>query len=217
MPRVPGLSLPALLPVWLTLVAGLAACGSRQPPVVDFSENARVLKPEDYDRVRLAWTRHDKIVRDLGTVLEVWATFKSPEFRQAYVEQYAALYGLGAEERRELLKAQLEAARTSYEFHIVAQSTQWKWNNLEHRDSVWKIALADGAGNEIVPSQVSYERLPELYEMRFFPQKTEFSRTYTIRFPRESGGKFAGASTGQLNLRVAGPMGSTVASWQAAR
>jgi hypothetical protein len=198
----------------LALGPGAAACGSRQPPPVDFSDSTRAFRPEDYDRVRIGWTRHDLIVRDVGTVLEVWAIFKSPEFRQAYVEEYAAAYGLNPDERRDLLKAQLEAARTSYEFHVVAQSTQWKWNNLEHRDSVWKIALADGAGNEIVPTQISFERLPELYEMRFFPQKTDFSRTYTVRFPRESGGKFAGASTGQLKLRVSGPMGSAVATWQ---
>ena len=197
--------------------AGFAplGCASSRPPPVDFSDTSRSYQPTDYDRVRDVWTRHDKLVRDIGTVLEVWVTFKSADFRQAYVEQYASIYGLGPEERRELRNAQLEAARTNYEFHVVAQSTEWKWVDLDHRDSVWKIALVDGSGHEIAPSQVSLEKLPELYEMKFFPIRTDFSRSYTMRFPHDGGGKFAGTATGQLSLKVAGPLGAAVTSWEA--
>jgi hypothetical protein len=192
---------------------GLAACGKRQPPSVDFSDAERAFQASDYERVRKLWTRHDKLVRDIGTVLEMWVTYKSAEFRQAYLAQYAQLYSVRGEELAELRRAQLEAARTSYEFHVVAQSTEWQWNDLEERDSVWKIVLADGRGQELAPAQVSYEKLPLMYEMGFFPERTDFSRTYSIRFPREAG-KFGGTSTGKLALRVAGPLGSTAVAWE---
>ncbi|HEY0710635.1 MAG TPA: hypothetical protein VGG33_27780 [Polyangia bacterium] len=201
---------------WLAAVPALgmsAACGKRRPPAVDFSDAERAFNASDYDRVRKLWTRHDKLVRDIGTVLEMWVTYKSAEFRQAYLAQYAEVYGLRGEELAELRKSQLEASRTGYEFHVVAQSTEWKWNDLEQKDSVWKIVLADGSGQEIAPVQVSYEKLPALYEMRFFPERTDFSRTYTIRFPREAGGKFSGASTGKLALRVVGPLGVAAVDW----
>lgn len=201
--------------VGASLTTGLG-CASRRPPAVDFSDAVRSYQPGDFDRVRDLWTRHAKLVRDVGTVIEIWATYKSSDFRQAYIEQYAALYGLGADEKRELRTAQLEAARTSYEFHLVAQSTEWTWNNLEHKDTVWRLALGDRAGNEISPNHVSHEKLPELYELRFFPLRTDFSRTYAVRFPRDPAGKFAGPQTGQLTLKVAGPLGTASVAWESA-
>ena len=93
-----------------------AACGSSRPKPVDFSEAAKSYRAEDYDRVREEWTRHHKLVRDVGTILEVWVTFKGADFRQAYVEQYAQTYGLPGEERAHLRTAQLEAAKTATSF-----------------------------------------------------------------------------------------------------
>jgi hypothetical protein len=201
----------------LAALAGGSGCATRRSPVVDFSDAVTAHQPGDYDRVREAWTRHSKLVRDIGTVMEIWATFKSADFRQAYVQQYAELYGLNPDDRAQLLTAQLEAARTNYDFHVVAQSTEWKWNELEQKDSVWKITLIDGAGHELAPSSVTFEKLPELYLMRFFPTRTDFSRIYTVRFPREPAGKFLGAATGRLTLRVAGPLGASELTWESAR
>jgi hypothetical protein len=198
----------------LGLLAGAAGCASRRPPTVDFSDGLKSHQAGDYDRVRETWTRHAKLVRDIGTVLEVWATMKSADFRQAYVQQYGELYGLSADERGQLRTAQLEAARTNYDFHVVAQSTEWKWNELEQKDSVWKITLVDGAGHELAPSQVIFEKLPELYLMRFFPTRTDFSRIYTVRFSRDAASKFVGAATGRLTFRVAGPLGASELVWE---
>jgi hypothetical protein len=202
--------------VAVTTVSG-AGCAGRQPPLVDLSDAQKNHEARDYDRVRETWTRHVKLVRDIGTVLELWATFKSPEFRQAYVQQYGELYGLSAEDRAQLRTAQLEAARGSYDFHVAAQSTEWKWNELEQKDSVWKITLIDGAGNELPASSVTFEKLPELYLMRFFPNRTDFSRIYTVRFAREAASKFLGAATGRLTFRVAGPLGAAEMTWESVR
>ena len=158
---------------------------------------------KDYDDVHERWTRHGKLIRDIGTVLEMWATYKSWDFRQAYIEAYGELYGVPESERRALRQAQLEAARASYEFHVVAQSTEYDWNNLHEEDTVWKIALADAANREIPPTSVKLEKLPDLYEMRFFPNRTYFSRSYTIKFPRgaaEGERRFTGSQSGLLLL-----------------
>jgi len=194
----------------------LAGCGSRQPKPVDFSEVTRVYRPLDYEDVYERWTRHNKLVRDIGTVLEVWATYKSWDFRQAYVEAYGEAYGLGEADRRNLRQAQLEASRQLYEFHVIAQCTDWKWNDLHQQDSVWKTRLVDGAGRELLPAALKAEKLPDLYEMRFFPARTDFSRTYTISFPRqgqEADRRFTGAGSGRLILRVSGPLGRVESTW----
>ena len=195
-------------------------CGPTRPPPVDFAEVTRKYSAKDYPEVFQRWTRHGRLVRDVGTVLEMWSTYKSWDFRQAYIEQYAEAYGLGEAERRALSQAQLQSARTGYEFHVVAQSTDYKWNDLEQKDSVWKITLADGTGNEVAPEGVTAERLPALYEMRFFPTRTDFSRTYTMRFPRATGegeARFLGMASGRIALRVAGPLGRAEVDWETAR
>ena len=202
--------------------AGLGAtwglgCGPRQPQTVDFAEATRLYQPRDYDGVHGRWTRHGKLIRDIGTVLELWATYKSWDFRQAYIETYGELYGVPESERRVLRQAQLEAARATYEFHVIAQSTEYQWNNLHEEDTVWKIALADAANREVAPTSVKLEKLPNMYEMRFFPNRTDFSRTYTIKFPRtapEGERRFTGSASGLLLLRISGPLGRVETSWQ---
>jgi hypothetical protein len=193
------------------------SCTASRPKPVDFAEVTRGYTPKEYAEVFQRWTRHAKLVRDVGTVIELWSTYKSWDFRQAYIEQYADAYSLTEAERKALGQAQREAARSTYEFHLVAQSTDYDWNDLEQKDSVWKISLADRTGAEIAPDNVAAEKLPALYEMRFFPTSTDFSRTYTVRFPRstvdgERG--FLGSASGRLVLRVAGPLGRAEVDWE---
>jgi hypothetical protein len=198
------------------LGAAAAACASR-PQTVDFSNVAKRYRSEDYPVVHDAWTRHAKLVQDVGTVMEIWATLKSWDFRQAYVAKYARTYDLPEAEREALAKAQQEAARGSYEIHLVAQSTVDKWNDLERRNSPWRITLLDGTGAELAPASIKVEKLPDIYEAQFFPSRTPFSRTYALRFVRTEGGgdSFVGPDSGRMILRIASPMGRVEVAWEA--
>jgi|tagenome__1003787_1003787.scaffolds.fasta_scaffold20910416_2 hypothetical protein len=199
--------------VLLLLATG---CAAPVPRMVDFSETRRGYGPNDYDRVRKSWTRHAKVVEDVGTVIEMWGLYKSWEFREAYIERYAKVYSLNEAERKSLYAAQLEASRQTYEFHVPAQTTNYKWNDLEKATSAWKVSLLDGSGAELAPRRIEVPRLPELYEATFFPDRTEFSRTYVIRFDRaeaEAAG-FGGQGTGRIVLRVASPMARVELIWQ---
>lgn len=201
------------------LVGVLAACAAKLPKQVDFSETRKVFAPGDYHRILRTWTRHQKVVEDIGTVIEVWATYKSWEFRQAYLEYYASIYNLADAERVALAKAQLEASRTSHEFHVVVQTTDWKWNDLDKPTSAWRMTLADGTGMEIPPNAIEVQKLPEIYEMQFFPYRTPFSRTYLVRFSRAeaeaAGLAEPGSSSGRLILRVASPLAKPELTWRA--
>ena len=105
-----------------------------------------------------------------------------------------------------------------YEFHVTVESTNYKWNDLEKRNSAWRVTLVDGLGHELAPEGVKLEKLPDPYEVEFFPNKGPFTRSYGVRFPRASAdGKtadFAGSSTGSLILRIASPVGRIELSWQ---
>jgi len=185
--------------------------------MVDFSDTAKKYRGDDYLAVFEAWTRRTKLVQDVGTVMEIWATLKSWEFRQAYVAKYAQAYDLPESEREDLAKAQKEAARSVYEIHLVAQSTTEKWNDLERRSSPWRITLLDGTGAELAPASIRVEKLPEIYETEFFPTRTAFSRTYTLRFVRPDGAgeSFLGPASGRLILRIASPTGKVEVAWEA--
>ena len=98
-----------------TLLSG-AACGTSKPPAVDFSSVPREYRSEDYPEVYERWTRHDKVTHDIESALEIWATYKSFDFREAFVAHYAEAYSLGDADRERLRQAQSEAARGPMNF-----------------------------------------------------------------------------------------------------
>lgn len=201
--------------VWLLGLA-LAGCASAQPLAVDFSDTVKHYRGEDYQSIHDAWTRHAKLVQDVGTVMEIWATFKSWDFRQAYIAKYARAYDLSEADREALAKSQQDAARGVFEIQLISQSTNDRWNDLERRNSPWRITLLDGTGAELSPSSIKVEKFPEIYETEFFPNRTLFSRTFTVRFVRPEGGDaFIGPDSGRLILRIASPIGKVEAVWEA--
>ncbi len=194
-----------------------AGCATLRTPVVDFSEGTKSYRQEDYPTVFEAWTRHAKLVQDVGTAMEIWATFESWDFRQAYVAKYAKVYDLSDDEREEIAKSQKETARAVYEIHLVAQSTNDRWNDLDRRSSPWRITLLDGTGAELAPTSIKVEKLPEIYETEFFPTRTLFSKTYTLKFVRPvgTGESFIGPQSGRIILRMDSPIGKVEVTWEA--
>ncbi len=202
----------------LGLSVAAAGCASARVGTVDFSETTKSYRAEDYGAAYQAWTRHGKLVQEIGTVMEIWATLESWDFRQAYIAKYAKAYDLPEGERESLAKAQLDVARAVYEIHLVAQSTHYYWVDLANRNSPWRITLLDGTGAELAPTTVKQEKLPEVYESEFFPAKTPFSHTYTLRFVKpdsSTGATFVGPSSGRLILRLASPVGKVEVTWEA--
>ncbi|HEY2904234.1 MAG TPA: hypothetical protein VGL59_26835 [Polyangia bacterium] len=213
---------------WLAAVAvaaSVAACAESKPKPVDFSDAPRTYVNKDYDDVYNRWTRHDRVLNEVDVVdvaLEVWGTFKSWDYREAYIEHYAAIYSLSAADRSLLRQAQMDSFRQAYEFHLTAQSANYKWNDLEKKDSAWRVTLVDGLGHELAPEYVRVERLPDAYESDFFPAKTPFTKSYAVRFAASGSSDvvgaastdFVGAKSGSLTLRIASPIGRVELGWQ---
>jgi len=201
---------------WIALAVMAVACATPVPQRVDFSEARRTYRAKDYPQVLATWSRHAKLVRDIGIVIEAWALYKSWDYRQVYLEQYADIYDLSEADRAELNAAQLEAAFKTYEFHIAAQTTSFEWNDLEKDSSAWRVTLVDGIGAELPAGEIESPDLPQLYETQFFPNKTDFSRTYVVRFDRQAAEQqgFAGPGSDRIKLRIASPLGKIELVWQ---
>jgi hypothetical protein len=199
------------------LAASIGGCASSTPRYVDFSEANHNYRSEDYEKVFTNWSRHAKaVVVSQGTVIETWGVYKSWDFRQAYIERYAKIYSLSDTEKAALYRTQREAERQTYEFHVAVQMTNYKWNDLDKDTSPWRISLVDGTGAEIAPRRVELLKLPELYETQFFPNKTEFSQTYLIRFSRAEADAagFGGATSGRIALKIVSPLAKNEIVWE---
>jgi hypothetical protein len=196
-------------------LAAFAACQSDKAVRVDFSDTQRNYVSTDYPEVYERWTRHDFALKDTEKALEVWATFKSWDFREAYIERYAASYSLPDAERATLRKGQRDAFTRALEFHVSAQSANYKWNDIEKSSSPWRITLLDALGHELQPDlPIRVEKLPDVYEREFFPSKTPFTRTYTVRFVAPAGSEFAGLNSGAITLRFSSPIGRVELTWR---
>jgi hypothetical protein len=202
----------------VVLGAGAAltsGCWRSNPVFVDFSPPAREYKSSEYHDVYERWTRHDKVLHEVESALEIWATYKSQEFREAFVAHYADAYTMSDEAREGLSRAEREAGVAAYEFIVTAQSSNYKWNDLEKKNSPWRVLLLDRAGHELMADQITVQRFPDLFEREFFPAKTPFSKTYLIRFLRGTAHEdgFTGERSGELTLRFAGPFGRSDLRW----
>jgi hypothetical protein len=155
-------------------------------------------------------------MHDVEKALEVWVTFKSWDFREAFVERYSSIYSLSDADRTTLRKAQRDALHQAYEFHVTAQSANYKWNDLEKSSSPWRVTLLDALGHELPPeaASIKVEKLPDAYEREFFPAKNPFSKTYSIRFVPPQNTDFVGMSSGSVVLRIASPIGRIELTWR---
>ncbi|HVV49607.1 MAG TPA: hypothetical protein VHO06_08105 [Polyangia bacterium] len=202
---------------WLGLVVALGAgCAVQKQVRVDFSETPRDYLAGDYQGVYERWTRHDFASHDVvDKALEVWATFKSWDFREAYIEKYAAIYNLSDAERNKLRQGQRDAYHAAYEFRVTAQSANWDWNDLDKRNTAWVVTLVDALGHELPSERVTIDRLPDAAERVFYPSKTPFSKSYSIRFLMPAqGGEFDGVKSGAITLRIASPIGKIELVWK---
>jgi len=214
----PGRRLPAscCLILAATVVASSANCRSTAPESVDFSTRPRNFVPQDYGDIYERWTRHDHVWDGEGLVIETWATLKSWEFREAFVEKYAKAYALGEDDRAGLREAEREAAQGTVEFVVAAQTNDFRSNDIDDRDSAWRVYLTDESGARFEPDAIEVARFPSIYEDVFFSSHTAFSRTYVIRFDRapSRGGAETSRETA-LSLWIAGPRGSARMVWSA--
>jgi hypothetical protein len=184
---------------------------------VDFSETPRDYVDKDYPEVYERWTRHQVALHEVDVALETWATFKSWDFREAFIERYASIYSLSDADRAALRQSQLEAFKQSYEFSVRALSSKYQWNDLEKASSAWRVSLVDALGHELPPQEIKIDKLPDAFERAFFPiaepNQAAFIKTYRIRFTVPANGEWSGVKSGGLTLRIASPIARIDLLW----
>ncbi len=169
-----------------------------------------------YKAVLMDWTREARIYRGLDLELIAVATYKSPQFRNAYSDEYARTYKLTEAEKKKLIKDQEDAAATYNDFVIAAYVPDEKCNDFSKKDSVWKIYLAAGGKDRIKPVEIRKIKKIDAKIGHFFPYITTWKSVYLVRFPV----KFPGTekiiindSISSIKLVITGVLGSAEMEW----
>jgi hypothetical protein len=202
----------------LVLLA-LGGCGASDPPVE--LTGTWPTKTDDFDDVTERWTRHGRDNSGLGgeqrhrleQTIDVYATFKSPEWRVAYVAHQASRHNLSQAAVRELVDKEKKEDADRYEVALLVATHDRRSNDLQKgARSTWRVALVDEAGTEIIASEIKRDRRPRFEIAAEFPHMGDFHEPYVARFPRSVDLLRPGAH--RFQLKVTSEQGAVVLEWR---
>jgi len=193
------------------LLLGLVACGASAPKVV--LNEQWPAKPPSYEDATDAWTRKSSLRGQYQEVLELAATFKSPEWRAARALRDADNRDLQGPQRDEFMaQAQAEAAGP-YEIELMVTTWDRRENDLDRgKKSVWGVVLIDQNGTQIEPLEIVKDKRPAFTVRSDFPALGDFATAYIARFPRTT--PVLGPDVKKVRLRLFGVRGSVEVVWE---
>lgn len=201
-------ALPSVLLAALLLSLALSGCAKK-------TVRPEVPRPE-YSEVLDRETGSAKIYSGLDAVLFITATYKTMEFREAYVDLYVKGYQVDETYTEALLERERDDNDKYNEIFFTAYTPESKWNDFDRRDSVWRLYLDDNEGNRLTPVSVTRVDAGDPLVKRFFPYFDPWSSGYLVRFPKYSvtgTEPIPGPGTEFLRLVVTGVMGRGEIEW----
>ena len=197
--------------VAIVLAFGIACTGT--PPPVRLTEEWPA-KVNEYDDVARDWTRSAILRGQYQQVLELYGTFKSPDWRAAHAERDAEHRGLAGEARDQLLaQAQADMAGP-YEVELLVTTWDRRENDLDRgKRSVWRVVLIDDQGHEIEPLEIVKDKRPTNTLRADFPVVRDFATAYVARYPRTT--PVLGPGVHRVRLRMSSVRGGVELAWQA--
>ncbi|HBB16547.1 MAG TPA: hypothetical protein DCZ97_05895 [Syntrophus sp. (in: bacteria)] len=135
----------------------------------------------EYLAVLNEWTRSQVIYSQFETQAHLSATYQSPEFNRAYLDEYARIYQLQEKERKKQEDVRMTAEFTEFIFY--ASLPEKTSNDFDRRGSIWTIFLVNGKGERIDPWEV--RRIDPVTPVitKFFPYVNPYhGMVYRLRF-----------------------------------
>lgn len=202
----------ARVAVAVALGLSCAACGATPAPLT-LSETWPS-QAGDFEAVNEAWTRKAIMRGEYQQALEVYATFRSPEWRAARASHDVRMRNLDGSARDAVLAAARTASEGDYEVTLVMTTYERSENDLHRGDrSVWRVALVNDAGLETPPSKIVRDRRPPEILRADFPTLGDFATVYIVTFPRTAAVLHDGAK--RVVLRMWSTRGSVELVWAA--
>ncbi len=193
------------MPSWgkitILLVLALLLAGCRGHKAVEF------FWPDlgdPYVQTTRDWTRKDALHSGLDTEIIARATYKSPEWMQAYIKKRAEVYGLTSDETEELRQNLEDSLKQETGFFLALAKGEKARGRLKFDDPLWSIFLMH-EDKKIYPLEIRESREPLAKLESFYPYVNRWQDHYVLRFPPVNGDSF--------DLVMSGPLGRVELSW----
>ncbi len=187
----------------LALIAAGCA-GKRQS--VDFSMHRdRILEDVAHN------TRTEKVYRDLDTILVADVFFYDQRIKRDFINAVRGEGRIDQAQADAMLAESAAKEAKEVEFLAGVYTGDKRWNDLEKKDSMWKVALQTADGAWIAPAEITRLKLDKMQDAWLFPFLTEWKFIYRISFPREA---LAGMQS--YTLRFTSVVGEAAFTWDLA-
>jgi hypothetical protein len=150
-------------------------------------------------------TRAQGVYDNLDTKVFFRATWQSPAFAEARVRREALFKAMPPAELEARLTAERARLADVTEFFVAVHANDYRFDDLEKKDSMWRMVLVSG-DEELKPTSV--ERLGRTNtEMRsYYSYLESFWVGYRVRFPKREPG---------FTLKLASAVGRAELTFQA--
>ncbi|RQD74997.1 hypothetical protein [Desulfonatronospira sp. MSAO_Bac3] len=185
--------------IFLVLVLLLAGCRGHKA--------AEFLWPDlgdPYVQTTNEWTRKDSLHSGLDTEIIARATYKSPEWMQAYIKKRAEVYGLTSDEKEQLRQNLEDSLEHETRFFLALAKGHKARGSLKFDDPLWSIFLLH-EGRKIYPLEIRESREPLAKLESFYPYVNRWQDHYVLRFPPVNGDS--------IDLVMSGPLGRVELNW----
>lgn len=198
------------LPTRIVLALALALALAAPACQTATRDAATLLWPDmtdPYMQTTRRWTRSGAVYDGVNLAFSAAATLKAEDWRRAFVDKYAELYGQTGDEAARALAGQQVAAQQGLEIVLALAAPGGGADRLSLRNERFKVFALSGA-NTLYPQEIRpMERdfWPAEKLTAFFPYATRWRSFYTVRFQD--------VPEGPLALVVAGPAGRIEFTW----
>jgi len=193
--------------VWGVLLILLMICLSCS----EVKEYVNIAKDEHISKEYIAaldtWTRDKTVYAQFETRVRIAATYKSTEFKDAYLTEFSRVYLLTDSEIKVRRAGLVEVASDFEEFLFYAYIPEKDANDFAKPRSIWKVFLVDSEGKRYYPIELRHiEKITPVIE-EFFPYvKRHYGKFYSVKFaPFDTPGK--------LNLIFTSTAGKVELTW----
>jgi len=201
----------ALRVALLALAAVAAGCGQRSVTLYE-----KVMGSPSYGRVLEAATRTREVTDGLETRFILSATWLSPAWVNAFVEEYSNIYYLDPRRREATIALWRGESQNYVRFFVALYVPDERGNDLEKPETLWSLRLVRSDEHDFAPVYVRKASMRPEEVSRFFPYSGTWYRAYEVAFPKEAGEAPEPPTAGQprFKLVLSGVQGRAVLAWE---
>ncbi len=199
-----------VLPIILILMTGCARVDPTLENYLDIAKSKGI--SGEYLSELSRWTRTSILYSEFDTRAYIVATYRTPEFRQAYEQEYSRLFALSQQEQARKLQMNEDRASDAAEFYFYAYNPDPNAIDFSKANSIWKIFLTDSKGSRLDPVEIrQINKITPLIE-QFYPYVNQYyGKFYSIKFPPLAARQQAQPSN--VKIVFTGVLGRIEVSW----